>query len=492
MTTLRTKRKHSQWMRRAILLGIVGGIFFVLPGMAAKKPAPAPLQPFDLWYGVYFGSGKIGFANIQGRAIKVNGQPAFRVENLTSMRVNLLGHEVAQDIDEIETGRASGSPLITSLVSQSGGHTARVTATYLPHVVHCIIDNGDGLKNRDIPIPAGVKLGSSDDYAITASELRQGASWSDWAFDPATLAIEKTTASVTGRKESPAGSGKLLWLVDTQSVVGSVQMLVDRTGMVIRTEMPLGMAIVKETRAQARAAADYHPTADLAEAGAVVPDAPINDPRAAMGLQVTLHGVPASLIIPTGSGQKAERSGPGTWQVAVSRTPAPSTSPTLPETIPAEDLQDTPELNAASAEMKATAKRILGGEKNSFTAMTLLHDWVNVHMQARYDIGVLRSGLDVLHQPEGVCRDYAMLYTSLARAAGIPTRICSGLVCWHGKFYYHAWAESFVGDWVRVDPTMPGGSVDATHIALARGDARSMYRAASVVGNLKMHLIRVK
>ena len=92
-----------------------------------------------------------------------------------------------------------------------------------------------------------------------------------------------------------------------------------------------------------------------------------------------------------------------------------------------------------------------------------------------------------------MCRDYATLYTALARAAGVPTRLCAGIVYADGKFFYHAWAESFVGQWVAFDPTLydpkQASFVDATHIKFAQGDVTQMFEVVSIVGRLKIHIV---
>ncbi|MGQ9696997.1 MAG: transglutaminase domain-containing protein, partial [Armatimonadota bacterium] len=65
----------------------------------------------------------------------------------------------------------------------------------------------------------------------------------------------------------------------------------------------------------------------------------------------------------------------------------------------------------------------------------------------------------------------------------------AGLGFTNGAFYYHAWAESFVGTWIDVDPTLPSAFVDATHIKLARGDVQDLINVAKVMGNLKAHIV---
>jgi len=55
----------------------------------------------------------------------------------------------------------------------------------------------------------------------------------------------------------------------------------------------------------------------------------------------------------------------------------------------------------------------------------------------------------------------------------------------------HAWAESFVGEWIPVDATLPGIFVDATHIKLAEGDTSAIFDAVKAIGNLKAEVLEV-
>jgi transglutaminase-like putative cysteine protease len=84
-----------------------------------------------------------------------------------------------------------------------------------------------------------------------------------------------------------------------------------------------------------------------------------------------------------------------------------------------------------------------------------------------------------------------MLYTALARAAGIPTRMAGGIVYLEGVgFLYHAWAESDVGGWVSVDPTFDQVGIDATHIKLVEGPGWiSIMPLGRVVGRVKATVI---
>ena len=80
--------------------------------------------------------------------------------------------------------------------------------------------------------------------------------------------------------------------------------------------------------------------------------------------------------------------------------------------------------------------------------------------------GGFASSLTVLQSLSGDCTEHTVLFIALARAAGIPARICSGIVFAKDAFYYHFWPEVYVGKWVQMDPTLDQVIADANHIQL--------------------------
>jgi transglutaminase-like putative cysteine protease len=77
----------------------------------------------------------------------------------------------------------------------------------------------------------------------------------------------------------------------------------------------------------------------------------------------------------------------------------------------------------------------------------------------------------------------------MAKASGWHT---GGIVYMEGMgFLYHAWAESFVDDWLPVDATFNQVPVDATHIKLVEGpDWISLLPMGSVIGHIRIRNIR--
>ncbi|MGH6616479.1 transglutaminase-like domain-containing protein [Sphingomonas sp.] len=86
------------------------------------------------------------------------------------------------------------------------------------------------------------------------------------------------------------------------------------------------------------------------------------------------------------------------------------------------------------------------------------------------------SALQSWRRRAGDCTEDATLLAGLARAAGIPARVASGLIYsrarYHGArnaFMPHSWVVAYVdGSWKSFDISF--GSFDASHIALAIGD----------------------
>lgn len=98
------------------------------------------------------------------------------------------------------------------------------------------------------------------------------------------------------------------------------------------------------------------------------------------------------------------------------------------------------------------------------------------------------SVLRALEQGRGECTDFADLFTTLARAVGLPARTVIGLAYRDGSdpgFMFHAWNEVFADNrWQSVDPTWNQMRVDATHIQLTADEAAAMLlaTAAQAVG----------
>ena len=132
-----------------------------------------------------------------------------------------------------------------------------------------------------------------------------------------------------------------------------------------------------------------------------------------------------------------------------------------------EYLEPNAYIQSDDTEIQRLAGEIVGGEKDAFQAALRLERWVADNM--KFDLGIVFApATEIIRDRRGTCVGYATLLATLARAAGLPTRIVMGYVYALGMFGGHAWAEIRLGDsWVPFDAAVVNeGVADAGHLSL--------------------------
>lgn len=99
------------------------------------------------------------------------------------------------------------------------------------------------------------------------------------------------------------------------------------------------------------------------------------------------------------------------------------------------------------------AKEWAGKEPTALGAVRALSAAVFKHMQGGSLIAETLTGPEVLQSRQGKCSEYSVLFASLARSLGIPTRIVLGMRLLQGSWVGHMWTEAYVGHWITVDAT---------------------------------------
>ena len=155
------------------------------------------------------------------------------------------------------------------------------------------------------------------------------------------------------------------------------------------------------------------------------------------------------------------------------------------------ELGAEPMLQARNGEMVRQAVRIVGLERDPRVIAEKLNRWVFDSLKKEVTFSV-PNALDVLRARKGDCNEHTQLYVALARSINIPARIVTGLAYVRGKFYYHAWPEVFLGDWVAVDPTFGQFPADAAHLRFSVGGLAQQTELIRLVGNLKIDVVEAK
>ena len=151
-------------------------------------------------------------------------------------------------------------------------------------------------------------------------------------------------------------------------------------------------------------------------------------------------------------------------------------------------LEPEPQVQSDDAEIRALAERIVGETEDPREAAELILRWVNDSLEKRISFSV-PDAKEVLRLRAGDCNEHTQLYVALARAAGIPARSVAGLAYVRGKFYYHAWPEIFLGDWVPVDPTFGQFPADAAHLRFVTGGFTRQAELLRLIGALEIDVV---
>jgi transglutaminase-like putative cysteine protease len=154
------------------------------------------------------------------------------------------------------------------------------------------------------------------------------------------------------------------------------------------------------------------------------------------------------------------------------------------------DTRAEPLIQSRDGEIIRLARQILGDEHDPRVAAEKINTWVHDSITSRVTFGV-PNALQVLRTRTGDCNEHTQLFVALARAIGLPARIAAGLAYVDGKFYYHAWPEVLLGDWVAVDPTFGQFPADAAHIRFVIGGLPRQTELLRLMGNLQIDVLSV-
>jgi hypothetical protein len=205
---------------------------------------------------------------------------------------------------------------------------------------------------------------------------------------------------------------------------------------------------------------------DMLAASSIVVAQPLGDRNRIAGLTLDLSGL-GDFQLPASARQRVNATGKGRATVELSR----ETAQPVPAAITPQErerfLRATPSVQSNDAEIRELARQIAGDAKDPARIAQRIVDWIAQNLRQQYGANA-SSATAVLRQKAGDCTEHTLLFTALARAAGVPTRQLGGIIYVETPaptFGWHAWAEIHDGKgWISVDPTWRQLRVDPTHV----------------------------
>jgi transglutaminase-like putative cysteine protease len=314
---------------------------------------------------------------------------------------------------------------------------------------------------------------------------------------PFVVTDSATVDPATGRW-SPAGERSVpAWRIVERYGGVVVESWVDGDGRILRSTSPLGFSIQRTEFELARQARDdargtpAGPDTDLVFATAIASNARLDAAGGYDRLRFRLTGVELEGFDLAGGRQALEGD-----ILTVTRERWADLEPGYALPYPRMDLREAlepePLVQSGDPRIRSAAEAMVRRGGRLPTDPKVVAERLNdgVYRLLRKEVVFsLPSALSVLESRRGDCTEHTVLYVALARSLGLPARTAVGLVYLDGAFFYHAWPEVWLGEWVAVDPTWGEAPAGAAHLRFATGTLARQVELARLIGTLGIEVV---
>jgi hypothetical protein len=458
----------------------------------AQEPTRLELKADEIklgttWYGVYIQGAKSGHAKLE----LVRDGDAFVFRTNAQLSMQAMGQAVRMDITD-EQRFAAAAPFAyrggrTEI--KGGPQTMTFSATPAEGKLAVTIQDPGGERALDVDMP---------DYTIAdalASEIwprrapKAGDTLAVRAFDLSNAQASIQTLTVLRiENRTVLGVASSCYVVSiTDSVNGAVgTSRITPEGDMLSTFIGNFAELRREPEDVAK---QLEKGGDLFFESFTRIDKPLGDPRLvrAMVLEAEGKGVTA---FEAGPGISVDRTGDKVRLTIGPGVPAV----TATEAEIADCLVETVEYPVADERVVALAKEAVGDAATPREKVVRLVGFVYGYIEKAMRPEPVWV-LEVLTSKRGDCQEHAILFTTLARAAGVPARTVGGIAYVGDEiqaFGGHAWNEVLIdGKWVPVDPTWNEAAVDATHVRLGP-ERRGLTQMTWALGGMSFKLVSVE
>lgn len=443
------------------------------------------------WHGVYSHGKKVGHSSNAYKKRELNGLNVITFEQTLKIEVVAFLVQFSFEVSE-ELDFESTSPyrLVSGRrIEKSDGDETQTTIKIEKKELTAEIIEGGQKRQKTL---ANFQWLLSD---TAKSELRDysrvvvGDKFDDRDFDFEELRITDSKSEVKAVKKTVADGVPIkFYEVDSfEEGVGEVTSRFSIHGELLSSSIADGFMQLKKESPEA--AQNIEPL-DLAALGEVVIDKPIGDPTEVTEMELRVSSGIAA-VIKNGPWQNLRKVKEGGFVVSVGKVHGHKTIATPVELD--ENLKATDAYPVNHPTIERMTKEAIGDAVEPADKAKRLIAFVSAYIT--YAPVFDKSVLQICESRRGDCSEHAQLFTTMARAAGLPCREVSGLV--YGgddvqAFGGHAWNEVVIdGQWVPVDATWEEFAINATHIRFS-GDDEPFVSAILKLKKNPFQLIKVK
>ena len=464
-------------------------VLWVFCGSVTAQPLFQGSGEREDWMGTYFQGKKLGFTRVQTRwslqGIEVDSTVFFQIRSKSIDQSTTINQKTRLGPDfKLRS---------FSLLQEITGHRQQVEGRVEGNRLIYRIKSRGFDKEKSIEFPPGTLPSSTFLLNLLANGLKVGQKGTLSLFlEPFQMLVDLEYEVL--RKDNLEYEGKSVETFAIKQKIEGIEttLWVAGDGSVIKETTNQGFASFKESAEVAQKLDEPLTVSSIITMSLVKPDQPIN--RSVRVREIIFHLQPLRSpdLIPEDQRQKILKTEQlpngfyrATLQVKTELEQSFSSGLGKPDS---KYLEDSAQVQSRHPMIRALARELAGDKRNVWQVAKDINRWVYRNLAKELVDTV--TALDALHERRGECQSHTYLFTAVARAAGIPTRIVNGLVYSqeYSGFLYHAWPEVYVGEWRALDPTFGQDVVDATHIKLTEGTQDGPFRLMEFVGKLKISI----
>lgn len=503
-----------------VFAGLLLPINLTAPLLAQPPAAPAAERPAskesveERWYVLMMQGQRAGY--LKSVETTANGQITSSSDMHMEIKRGPINITVLMQTEFVET--VDGKPVSMSNTQTLGAMATKTVTVFTAEGSETTTTVGDQKTVKKSPLPkeGWMTPGAAERYI--KAELAKGAKeMTVSTVDPtAGEGVLTITRKIVGDgnidvfgKTVPA----VKWEVAVDKFPGVKQVeYVNPGGDVLKSVTDMGGIKLEQLAADKDLALSKLDAPELLESTTVKPSKPLHNPRhlkhATYRVSVAKEDLPD---LPSSAGQTFKREN-------ATRALVEQDSQGV-EVVPAEALQaakaryleSSSTLKADDEAIVALVKRARVDGLKSAAAAEKIREFVHSYIATK-DMSVgFATASEVARTKTGDCTEHAVLLAAMLRAAGVPSRCCSGLVYvdqfgnQEGIFGYHMWAQALVEQkdgtwgWQNVDATLPDGvPYDAAHILLSvsglnDGEMQNfLVTTAPLIGRLRIEVVEGK
>jgi hypothetical protein len=437
------------------------------------------------WKEIFLKDRKVGYSISFIRPF----EKGYFIQDEVFLRLNLLG--IDNGIYTITQAKADEKFILREFTFKMNSGIVSYSISGTVQGDSLLIKTGQGKTQttRRIALLEPPVISAGMEHLFKTRKMQIGETIRSPFFDPSTMLQREAVFKVAKRETIAINKIEYPTLrLETEIFGNPMTLWIDDSGVVLKEQGPMGLVMIKSSAANASRNMELGED-DFYDLAAVPVNKELRDSDKLTYLKLRIGTTDGAELpeLPQDSGRQSMDQG----VLLITKEKMPSKS--------GQDLNMVdsslkpflmPELNIESDndEIIEKAKTITGDEKAPVVKARRLLKWVYDNIDKRPVISV-PSAIEVLKTKTGDCNEHATLLTALLRASGIPARLCVGLVYNRGKFYYHAWTEAYMNEWITMDATLNQMPADPTHICLVKGNLDRQVEMMGLIGRIKLEVL---